>query len=85
MLMLLLVKLTRFWVFSLIKEVSLSRENVNGKKINLKKKMSWLEESMKLPKRPKKGLALPSRCLNILRIGVFGAAHGWWKGGKSPP
>ena len=39
-LMLLLVKLTRFWVFSLIKEVSLTRENVNGKKINLKKKMS---------------------------------------------
>ena len=38
---------------------------------------------MKLPKRPKKGLALPSRCLNILRIGVFGAAHGWWRG-ESP-
>lgn len=39
-----------------------SRENVNRKKIKLKKQRSGLEENIKLIKRPKKGLGLGWKC-----------------------
>ena len=60
--MLHVVKLKRFWVLALIMGVFSSRENVNRKKIKLKKQRSGLEENIKLIKRPKKGLGLGWKC-----------------------
>ena len=81
--MLHVVKLKRFWVLALIMGVFSSRENVNRKKIKLKKQRSGLEENIKLLKRLKKGLGLGWKCLTLFRMDLFEAAHG--RGGRPPP